>query len=100
MIKGLENLLYKKRLRMLLLFSLKKSRLRGDLIHVYKHLEGGVKKMEPVFAQWCIVDSCEDGQILSHMHTCGASVLNENQTARGTWIRRCPFISKGPFQPR
>lgn len=28
---------------------------QGDLIHVYKYLVGGVKKMEPEFSQWCSV---------------------------------------------
>lgn len=55
------------RLRVLLLFSLKKSGLRGDLIHMYQDLERAVKKTEPVFAQWCRVDSCEDGQIPSQI---------------------------------
>jgi len=53
MMRGLEHLSYEERLRELGLFSLKKRRLRGDLIKPINILRVGVKRTGPDSFQCC-----------------------------------------------
>jgi len=55
MIRGLEYLSYKDRLRESGLFSLQKRRLRADLLAAFQYLKRPTGRMERDFPQGCVV---------------------------------------------
>ena len=62
MIRGLENLPYKDRMREQGLFSLEKRRLQGDLIVVFQYLKGAYRKTgEELFIRTCSDRTTESG---------------------------------------
>lgn len=55
MFRGQEQLSYEERIRELGLFSLKKIKLKGNLINAYKYLRADIKRMGPDSFQCCPV---------------------------------------------
>lgn len=52
MIRALEHLYYADRLRELVLFNLKKSRLWQDLVAAFQYLKGPIRKMGTIILAW------------------------------------------------
>jgi len=72
MIKGLEHLPYEERLSNLGLFSLKKRRLRRNLINLYKYLKGDGRQMDEarLFLVVCSDRTGSNGLKLEHGKFC------------------------------